>query len=139
MEKSIIFDQIKDIVKNDKVINSLREYYDNYKPEFDFMLKEVMNDPEEADIYRWHIKHFNVNYFLNVWNYVSVLERNIIDKLIDIGYMNYFGSKVNWILISRKFNPDDELFWEYFGERIDKKFMHKYNPKYNENYKNDSE
>lgn len=139
MESLIMFNEVKEIVKIDEVLNVLKKYYNDYKPELDSMIEDVLNDPEEADTYRWHIKHFKVNYFLIVWGYVSTLERNIINKLVDVGYMDYFGDNLNWRLMSRKFNVDDKLFWEYFGDRIDKEFMYTYNPKYNENYKNDSE
>lgn len=132
-----IVDELCLYIKDEKVINTLHELYNDYHSDFEKMIENVLNDPEEADLIRWHIKHFRVHWFLETWKYISSLDENDIDKIIELGYMNYFGENLNWTLMSRKFNPDDKLFCKYFGDRIDKKFMYEYNPKYNSKYMKD--
>jgi hypothetical protein len=105
-----------------------KKYYDEYK-EF---LADIENDEEERDYERWHSKHFNSNWFLNLWKSISKYDVEIIQQVIEDKQMDYIIRQVNWVLMSRLVDLTDKKFMAVFGRLLSMDFAKKYNDTYNQ-------
>lgn len=116
----------------DNALEMLKEDKNEYEKQYEEFLNDILNDPEEADYEGWHKKHYNVTWFLDLWNKLYVYDDNIISSLIKEGKINYILLKINRFLLSRKVNYEDKKFIKYFGNVLDTNFAKLYNITYKE-------
>lgn len=87
----------------------------------------IQFDSEEK-IDSYEIKHFMICKFYDVWDMYlkEIHEKDIFfEKIIKEHFCN-----INWITMSRLYNPDDKEFVDKFSEYINISFAKLYNPKF---------
>lgn len=95
--------------------------------------KDVLNDPSERTVFRWHQKQGRIHNFLNAWKYVTKDVDNKSKKII-LDSPLFFNSELmawfNRLTFSRKLDMNDTYALEYFDKYIDYDFAKEYNPTY---------
>lgn len=114
----------------DELITYIKENKKVYHQKYEDTMNNVENDPEEFMYLRWHSKHFNSEWFFNIWINISNYDIEIIQKFIDEKHLDFITKRVNWTLISRQCNFNDEKFMTIFGDKLCMDFAKIYNNTY---------
>tara|TARA_Y100000780_G_C13693509_1_gene420498 strand:- start:1191 stop:1544 length:354 start_codon:yes stop_codon:yes gene_type:complete len=117
-------------------MDELKSYINKNKIQFEIEYKNFMNkikDDEEENLYcRWHSKHFKSRWFLKMWKYISKYDIKIIEEILNDGNMDFIVKNMNWMLMSRLCNFNDNKFMNIFKNYISFSFAKEYNPTYKE-------
>lgn len=114
----------------DELISYIKENENVYHQEYEHMMNDVENDEEECNYERWHSKHFNSNWFFTIWKNISKYDIEIIQQFIDEKYLDFITKHINWTLISRQCDFNDEKFMTIFGYKLCMDFAKRYNNTY---------
>jgi hypothetical protein len=114
----------------DELIQYLSKNKKNYYNEYNEFMIDIENDEEERDYTRWHSKHFNSVWFLNLWGTISKYDIEMIQQVIKDKHIDFIIQRVNWILMSRLVDLTDKKFMHVFGDRLSMEFAKEYNNTY---------
>ena len=104
-----------------------------YKEGIDGLYQSLKNPPpsevdDECAVY--NMKHFRINLFQQIWNIYKKLSYEAKVYMRDTILPNF--TSINWITMSRLYDPTDIEFVDIFGDRINLEFAQQYNPYFQE-------
>lgn len=87
----------------------------------------ISNEPGPNEYISYDVKHFKISIFKKVWDvYKSLTDSSLRDKM-KTTILPLFTS-INWMTMSRLYNPEDTEFIELYGTKLNMEFSRKYNP-----------
>lgn len=127
------------ISDDENISNFIKKYSfpDSFGYEIDFILAKLhfklLNYNEFIMLYsnehfnNYEYKHFKISLFFQVWEiykHITENKENFFENIVK----KHFSS-INWITMSRLYDPADSEFMEKFEHKIDTKFATQYNKK----------
>ncbi len=98
-----------------------------YKEGIDGLYQSLRNPPtidDECAVY--NMKHFRIKLFQEVWNIYKKLSHENKVRMRETILPDF--TVINWITMSRLYDPTDIEFVDMFGDRINLEFAQQYNP-----------
>ena len=96
--------------------------------------KEIWEDEDERDVYRWHMKQSRVHNYINTWYMVNEFCEKERDIILNSDF--FFNSDMmlwmNSLTFSRKIDMTNNELLDYFEKFICYDFASQYNPTYKE-------
>lgn len=93
------------------------------------MIKNL--DEDEEDYIGYHMKHYKSNWFFEIWDILKKYPVETIEKIIDDdSKLKPLVDSLNWTLISRLCDFNDEKFMKLFKHNLRMSFAKDYNPTY---------
>ena len=100
-----------------------------YKEGIDGLYQFLRNPPPSAvddECVAYNMKHFRIKLFQEVWNIYKKLSHEDKVRMRETILPDF--TVINWITMSRLYDPIDTEFVEMFGDRINLEFAKEYNP-----------
>jgi hypothetical protein len=77
--------------------------------------------------YTFDSKHHKIDCFFNIWNIYKMFSAEANKTLMLNNILPHF-TNINWMTVSRLYNPNDIEFVKLYNSRLDFKFAKQYNP-----------